>query len=165
MRSQYEAQARESAERYALPVEGFLALIGVESAWNPNAVSPAGAQGLGQLMPPTAADMGVENPFDPEQNLNGSAKYLDWLRTWTAAQEPEIEQSPRLHWAAVLASYNWGPGNWRSAMRAGSDWPERLPSETEAYVGRLLPIFAGSQSEKPPLGILALGAFLLLALA
>jgi len=60
-------------------VDVFAALIERESAFDPAALSPKGARGLGQLMPATASDMGVTNPFDPEANLNGSAKYLTHL--------------------------------------------------------------------------------------
>jgi len=56
-----------------------LAVISVESAGRSDAVSSAGAQGLMQLMPPTAARFGVENAFDPSENINGGTAYLDWF--------------------------------------------------------------------------------------
>jgi len=55
------------------------AIMHAESAFNPNALSRAGAQGLMQLMPATAARFGVINPFDPEQNIRGGVEYLAWL--------------------------------------------------------------------------------------
>lgn len=64
-----------SAERSNLDPRLIMALVTVESAWRPNAVSRVGARGLGQLMPKTAATLHV-NPWDPAQNLRGAASYL-----------------------------------------------------------------------------------------
>ncbi len=89
--SEILAAIEKTAERYSRdkalvaanlsPLEWtalFRANIEIESAYNPTIVSKAGAVGLGQLMPETAADLGVD-PNDPEQNLKGSAEYLLWL--------------------------------------------------------------------------------------
>jgi len=140
--------AIEAADRWCIPPSGFLALIAQESAWNPNAVSPAGAVGLAQLMPGTQRDMGVTDPYDPAQSLNGGARYLDWLRSWVLGQDVELGDDPETLWAATLAAYNWGPGNWRNAYRAhGSGYLGVLPGETSAYVSALLPAFSiGNQS-------------------
>ena len=75
----------------------FDALINRESNFNPKAISPKGAVGLGQLMPDTAADLGVKDPLDPEANLHGSAKYFT----------QQLEQFGSLDLA--LAAYNAGP--------------------------------------------------------
>ena len=75
----------------------FDALIKRESNFNPKAISPKGAIGLGQLMPETAADLGVKDPFDPEDNLHGSAKYFT----------RQLEHFGSLDLA--LAAYNAGP--------------------------------------------------------
>jgi soluble lytic murein transglycosylase-like protein len=76
-----------------------------ESAGDPKAESPSGAQGLLQLMPGTAAELGVANPFDPTQNLNGGVKYL---RKQFEALSQVPNQADRLYWA--FASFNAGRG-------------------------------------------------------
>ncbi|MEM6374959.1 MAG: lytic transglycosylase domain-containing protein [Pseudomonadota bacterium] len=88
--------ARQAALRHGVPVELFLRLVTQESAWNPRAVSHKGAIGLAQLMPGTAAYLGV-NPHDPSQNLEGGARYLaEQYRTFGS-------------WRLALAAYNAGP--------------------------------------------------------
>ena len=67
--------ANHYARQYGIPPKLFRSLISHESGWNPNAVSPAGAIGFGQLMPGTASGLGVD-PHNPRQNLKGAAKYL-----------------------------------------------------------------------------------------
>ena len=78
-------------------IDVFEALINRESNFDPNTISPKGAAGLGQLMPDTARDLGVSDPFDPEINLHGSAKYLT----------QQLEQFGSVDIA--LAAYNAGP--------------------------------------------------------
>lgn len=73
-------------------------LIRVESNYNPNAVSPKGAEGLMQLMPPTARMLGVDDSFDPAQNIEAGVKYLKYLQ--------DLYKDDRL----ALAAYNAGPG-------------------------------------------------------
>jgi soluble lytic murein transglycosylase-like protein len=64
---------------YGVPLEFVQAIIDVESAWQPNVVSPKGAAGLMQLMPPTAATFGVTNRFRIEENIRGGVAYLAYL--------------------------------------------------------------------------------------
>jgi soluble lytic murein transglycosylase-like protein len=101
--------------------EGLIrSVIRTESAFNPRAVSPAGAQGLMQLMPGTARDLGVNNPFDPEQNVMAGTRYL---RQLLDRYQGDLDRS--------LAAYNWGMGN---VDRHGM---ERLPRETRDYLVRV----------------------------
>lgn len=98
-----------------------LALISVESAGRADAVSHAGAQGLMQLMPATAARFSVSNSLDPMQNIRGGVAYLDWLMG-------TFDDDPIL----VLAGYNAGEG---SVREHGGVPPY---SETRAYVPKVL---------------------------
>jgi soluble lytic murein transglycosylase-like protein len=93
----YLALAREAARRHNVPEDLFLRLVQQESGWNARAVSHKGAIGLAQLMPQTAALLGVD-PNDPLQNLDGGARYLrEQYETFG-------------DWRLALAAYNAGPG-------------------------------------------------------
>jgi hypothetical protein len=113
-------------------------LIMAESSGNPNAVSPKGAQGLGQLMPGTAREMGVTNAFDPAQNVNASAGYLAKLRGQFGGDLNK-----------AVAAYNWGPGN---LSRAGGN-VNAAPPETLKYLNRVMQPAPGQEPlppEPPP---------------
>jgi len=71
---------QSAAEKHDLDPQLFESLVAAESAFDSSAVSSAGARGLAQLMPATARALGVTDPFDPEQNLRGGAKYLSQMR-------------------------------------------------------------------------------------
>ncbi|QQR81976.1 MAG: lytic transglycosylase domain-containing protein [Deltaproteobacteria bacterium] len=90
----------EKSEKYGVPADLVHSIVQAESAYNPAAVSSAGAQGLMQLMPGTAKDMGVTNPLDPAQNIEGGVKYF---RKMLDRFDNNIPQA--------LAAYNAGPGN------------------------------------------------------
>ncbi len=96
-RGEYLALARAAAQRNGVPEELFLRLVHQESRWNPGAISPVGARGLAQLMPETAARLGV-NPDDPRENLDGGARYLRMMYDRFG------------NWRLALAAYNAGPG-------------------------------------------------------
>lgn len=97
----------------------IFALVMQESRFNPRAVSSAGAQGLGQLMPGTAAGLGVRNPCDIQQNLCGTTRYIGF----------QLNRFGRLSFA--LAAYNAGPN---AVNRHGGVPPYR---ETQNYVSRI----------------------------
>ena len=96
----FEAAITEHARRQQVAVDLVRAVIQVESAFNPTAVSSKGAMGLMQLMPATAAEMGVGNPFDPDQNIRGGVAYL---RRLLDRYNGNVE--------LALAAYNAGMGN------------------------------------------------------
>ncbi len=96
-RGEYLKMAKHSAKRYGIPTDLFLRLVQQESGWKAHARSHKGAIGLAQLMPQTARALGV-NPHDPQQNLNGGARYL-------AMQYKKFKS-----WRLALAAYNAGPG-------------------------------------------------------
>jgi soluble lytic murein transglycosylase-like protein len=100
------------------------AVIQAESAWNIRAVSVKGAQGLMQLMPATASDLGVTDPFDPEQNIRGGVKYLRFLLD---RYDGNFE--------LALAAYNAGPG---AVDRHGRKVPPYR--ETQAYVRKIVSV-------------------------
>ena len=94
--SQWFETAKAAARRHGIPEDLFLRLVRQESGWHSGAVSPKGAIGLAQLMPGTAQLLGVD-PTDPQQNLEGGARYLK-------------RQFDRFgSWPLALAAYNAGP--------------------------------------------------------
>lgn len=96
----YDPFIRAAAERYQLPEALLRAVIHTESNFHSTVVSSAGAMGLMQLMPKTAATLGVAQPFDPQQNIFGGARYLRLL-----ANRYDGDM------VLVLAAYNAGAGN------------------------------------------------------
>jgi Transglycosylase SLT domain len=132
--SSFRKLATDSAVAHSLPVEYFLRLITQESGFNPNSVSPAGAQGIAQFMPATASDRGLKDPFDPTEALPKSAELLNELR----------EHFGNLGLAA--AAYNAGPERVRRWLAGEA----RLPQETLNYVrivtGREAADWAGSNA-------------------
>ncbi|MDR0966847.1 MAG: lytic transglycosylase domain-containing protein [Myxococcales bacterium] len=118
-----DAIVAHAEARHHLPPGLLAALVHVESGSRVHRISRAGAMGPGQLMPTTAQLMGVRDPFDPEQAIDGSARYL-------ARQLARFKDLP-----LALAAYNAGPGNVSSAGGGG-----RIPlnGETERYVPKVL---------------------------
>ena len=115
-RNAFDHLIRASAARHGVDPALVKAIIHTESAFNPRARSPVGAMGLMQLMPGTARDMGVSNPWDPAQNIEGGTKYLAWLQRQFKNRD------------FVVASYNAGLGN---VKKHGGIPPFR---ETQNYV-------------------------------
>ena len=117
---EYDQLIDETARSYRLPPALVKAVIAAESAFDAEAVSRKGAQGLMQLMPETAADLGVDDPLEPESNVRGGAGYLRAM----------IDRYGDL--SRALAAYNAGPS---AVDRYGGVPPYR---ETRDYVDRVL---------------------------
>ncbi len=94
----YKPIIQKAAEQFDVDPHLIKAIIKAESYFDPNAISKSGAQGLMQLMPSTADDMRVNNPFDPEENILGGTRYLSLLLK-------RFKQDKRL----AIAAYNVGP--------------------------------------------------------
>jgi soluble lytic murein transglycosylase-like protein len=117
----FERLVAEAARRHGLDPALVMAVVSVESGFQPQAVSPKGAQGLMQLMPATARDLGVADPFDPAANLDGGSRYLSSL---VARYDGDL--------AKALAAYNAGMG---AVARHGGVPPYE---ETRRYVRKIL---------------------------
>lgn len=123
---QYDAYIREAAALYRLPESFIRAVIKVESNYNPSVVSHAGASGLMQLMPRTAARMGVTDVFDPRQNILGGTRYLRILANTFSGDL-----------VLTIAAYNAGEG---AVLRYRGIPPFE---ETQRYVRRVLRWYYG----------------------
>jgi hypothetical protein len=139
----WRGYARPRNSRIAALIHKYARLYGVdpslvravmrhESGFNPTAVSPKGAQGLMQLMPGTAALMGVKNPFDPEQNIAGGVGYLRYCLDRFQHNVP-----------LAVAAYNAGP---ESVARCGSIPPFE---ETRHFVTNVMGTYAGPKARVP----------------
>jgi soluble lytic murein transglycosylase-like protein len=114
----------KASSRYGVETGLIKAVIKAESNFNPTAVSSAGARGLMQLMPGTAHSLGVNDSFDPEQNVMAGTRFLrDLLDRYNGNMD------------SALAAYNWGPGNVDKR-------PEHMPRETRDYLARVKQLYS-----------------------
>lgn len=122
---------QDKASQYQVDPALVMAVVHTESSFDPHAVSSAGAKGLMQLMDGTAAGLGVSNPFDPVENIDGGVRYLASLLNRYDGQT-----------RTALAAYNAGPGridrlgiDGDAALNARYD---QLPQETQNYINKVM---------------------------
>lgn len=129
----FDSLIADACARYGMDPELIRQVIWAESGFNSRACSPKGAMGLMQLMPQTARDLGVLDPWDPAQNIEGGVRYLrNMLDTFQGTTE------------LALAAYNAGP---KRVLWCGSVPP--IP-ETRAYVSKIMGRYGKSQASLSP---------------
>lgn len=112
----YEPIISQAAEAFGIDPALVRSVIMVESNFKPNSTSPKGAMGLMQLMPATARELGVQNAYDPVENIWAGTRYLKMLVD---------RYGGNINMA--LAAYNWGMGNLEKR-------PAQMPAETRSYI-------------------------------
>lgn len=115
------------SRKFGVDKDLIMSVIKQESSFQPNCVSEAGAMGLMQLMPGTAKEMGVNNPFDMEENINGGTKYLRGLLDMYGNSKE-----------LALAAYNAGSGTLQNVGVKNKSDIEKLPYETRDYVKKVM---------------------------
>jgi len=125
-----DAIIRDKSARFGLDDKLVRSVVRVESNFDPRAVSPKGAAGLMQLMPKTAAELGVDDVFDPGENVEAGTQYLKQMMD-RYGNNLEL----------ALAAYNAGP--------AAVDKSGKVPDykETQSYVKKVLDLYGGTKEE------------------
>jgi hypothetical protein len=118
-RDDIDAIISNAAERFSVDPDLIRGVIKAESNFNRNSTSAKGAMGLMQLMPQTARDLGVNDPYDSHENIMGGTRYLKGLLD---RYDGNVDRA--------LAAYNWGMGNVERN-------PGKLPRETRTYISRI----------------------------
>lgn len=125
--AQIDMAVNNASEQYGVDKSLIEAVIKQESDFNPKSISGAGAMGLMQLMPGTAKSLGVSNPFNIEQNIDGGTKYLKGLLDMYGNSKE-----------LALSAYNAGPGTLAKRGVVSKEQIDKLPSETKNYVSKVM---------------------------
>ena len=121
----YDTIIQRAAQQFGVESHLIKSIIMAESSFDPHAISQKGAKGLMQLMPETATDMKVDNPFDPEENIFGGTKYLSLLLK-------KFNHDKKL----AIAAYNVGP-----SIVAHSNSVPRIP-QTRRFVEKVMKYYS-----------------------
>jgi soluble lytic murein transglycosylase-like protein len=120
VKAEVQALVRAAAKKYGVPEQIAMNLAQQESGFDPTRTSPRGAMGVMQLMPGTAASLGVTSPYDAASNVDGGMRYLVQLYNMPGFGT----------WPIAAAAYNAGPAAERQIL-AGT---RKMPKETQNYV-------------------------------
>jgi soluble lytic murein transglycosylase-like protein len=123
----YHQLARLDAQHSGISADLFERQINQESGFNPNAISPAGAVGIAQIMPATAASWGVD-PHNPVESLSVAADHMSWYISHYGGD-----------YAKALAAYNAGTSTLDAAIaQYGTNWRAGVPAETNRYITAIM---------------------------
>ena len=132
VKSRIENAVEQASKKYNVDANLIKAIIKVESDFNPNTVSSAGAKGLMQLMPENCRDLGVTNPFNIEQNIDAGTRH--------------IKESIDMFGGSIemgLMAYNGGPGRMRSRGVESISDLYKMPKETQNYIPKVMKYYRG----------------------
>lgn len=127
-----ESAIDKAAKKYGVDENLIRSIIKVESNFNPKAASSAGAKGLMQLMPFNCTDLGVTNPFDIEQNVDGGTRHI---KQYLNMYDGDVQMA--------LMAYNGGPGRMASRGVNSINDLYKMPKETQNYVPKVMGYYKG----------------------
>lgn len=131
-KEQIEDAVKKASEKYGIDENLIKAVIKTESNFNPNAVSSVGAKGLMQVMPANYKHLGISNPFDIYQNIDGGTKLL---REYLDKYNGDVEMA--------LMAYNGGPTRMKNRGVTSVEHIYKMPKETQNYVKKVMNYYRG----------------------
>lgn len=132
LKSRIESAVEQASKKYNVDANLIKAIIKVESDFNPNTVSSAGAKGLMQLMPENCKDLGVTDPFNIEQNIDAGTRHI---KEYIDMFGGSIEMG--------LMAYNGGPGRMKSRGVESISDLYKMPKETQNYIPKVMKYYRG----------------------